>query len=481
MKITVLNGSPKLDKFSSTMTFIRYIQKVFPAHNFEIINVGILLTRMTISEQRYLKIIEEIKNSDGVIWAFPVYTMLVPAQLKRFIELIWERKVENVFKNKYSCVLSTSMNFFDHTAHNYMRSINEDLNMNYTGFHSVQMDFLLDPQKRRSWYLFIENFLYSIKNEVPVSKMYRPLRYSDFKYTPGENHSHVNNSEKKVTIVTDCDDPSSNLSKMIDQFTKAFTNQSNIEIINLNDVNIKGGCLGCIKCGFDNECVYKDEFVEFFREKIMNKPIMIYAAEIKDRYYSHKWKMYFDRMFHNGHTPSLQGTQFAHIVSGPLDQIANMRQIIYAQAECAQANLVDIVEDNIGDSKQIDILLNNLAVNLIRFSNKNYVATPTFLEVGGFKIFRDLIYGLGRTPFPSDYKYFKKNKMFDFPTKEKKWIALGRISSVVFKNKKIRNKFRNKLGEFMIFASEKFLKKMDVEEEMNNVINSEKLAGKIRH
>jgi hypothetical protein len=62
------------------------------------------------------------------------YYFLVSSQYKRFIELIWERKAEGFFKDKYTAVLSTSIHFFDHTAHNYMNAICDDLEMKYLGF-----------------------------------------------------------------------------------------------------------------------------------------------------------------------------------------------------------------------------------------------------------------------------------------------------------------------------------------------------------
>lgn len=466
MKIAVISGSPKHDKKSSTMAFIRYIQRMYPMHTFEILNIGMKLVRMKIADQAFMKIIDVIKNSDGVLWTFPVYTMLVPAQLKRFIELIGEKNIEDVFKNKYTAVLSTSLNFFDHTAHNYMQGICDDLSMKFVGFYSAHIDNLLDIKKRKNWYQFIENFFFNITNKIPTTKSYQPLIYSDFQYQPTIATPTVDNSSKKVTILTDVRDPSSNLNKMILQLKNSFLDQSKVEIINLYDVNIKGGCLGCIHCGFENKCIYKDDYVAFFREKIMNQPIMIYAAETTDRFYSHRWKLFFDRIFHNGHTPSLRGTQMGFLISGPLNQIPNLRQLITAQAECGQANLVDVITDESENSRLIDISIQNLASNLIRLSNMGYVAPPTFLEVGGFKIFRDLIYGLGRIPFPSDYKFFKDNDMFDFPAKDRKLMALGRISSIFFKSKKVREKFQKMIGEVMIYRPERMLAKLDVEKEL---------------
>jgi multimeric flavodoxin WrbA len=53
-----------------------------------------------------------------VLWAFPLYYLLVASQYKRFIELIFENNSTAAFKGKYAAVLTTSINFYDHTAHN---------------------------------------------------------------------------------------------------------------------------------------------------------------------------------------------------------------------------------------------------------------------------------------------------------------------------------------------------------------------------
>ncbi len=160
------------------------------------------------------------------------------------------------------------------------------------------------------------------------------------------------------------------------------------------------------------------------------------------------------------------------LISGPLNQIPNLRQLISAQAECGQANLVDVITDECENSTQIDTSIQTLAASLIRLSNMDYVAPPTFLEVGGFKVFRDLIYGIGRIPFPSDYKFFKDNDMFDFPAKDRKLMALGKVTSVLFKSKKMRDKFRKKIGEVMIYQPERMLRKLDVEKEKEFMIQA---------
>ena len=87
----------------------------------------------------------------------------------------------------------------------------------------------------------------------------------------------------------------------------------------------------------------------------------------------------------NTHTPSFTGKQLGFIISGPLGQIPNLRQIFEGYMEWQQANLVDIVTDEYGDSPQIDATLQFLP-GVYHLAEKNYIKPQTFLSVGGMKI-----------------------------------------------------------------------------------------------
>ena len=65
------------------------------------------------------------ERAELVIFAYPVYSFLVPSQLHRFIELMKERGVS--LKDKYVTQLSTSKHFFDVTAHRFMEENLHDL------------------------------------------------------------------------------------------------------------------------------------------------------------------------------------------------------------------------------------------------------------------------------------------------------------------------------------------------------------------
>jgi len=416
MKIAVLNGSPK-GELSITMQYVKFIQKSFPEHDLKIINISERIKKLENNKEYFKEIIEEINSSDGVIWAFPLYVFLVSSQYKRFIELITEEGMQNVFKNKYTSALTTSINFYDHTAHNYIHAVCDDLDMKYLGFYSADMMDLLDENERKRLTTFARNFFDDIKSNSPTTKSYLPLIQQEFKYEPSQLKGKINSQNKSVVIVSDSSDMDSNLSLMVDKFRSTLSDD--IKVYNLNDIDIKGGCLGCLECSYNNICVYqgKDGFVDFYN-KLKDYDVIIFAGSIIDRYLSSKWKQFFDRGFFYNHVPIFKGKQIGFILSGALNQNTNLKEILGGYCEWQHSNLVDFVTDEIGDSNVIDQKIETLARQVIRAAESNYIRPPTFLGVGGAKIFRDAIYGSMRFPFQADHKYYKKNGLYNFPQKD---------------------------------------------------------------
>ena len=456
MKIIVLNGSPK-GMTSVTMQYVHYIQKEFPQHELKFINISHRIKKIETDTRSFQEILDEVKGSDGVLWASPVYFFLVPSNYKRFIELIFERNVESVFADKYTACLTTSIHFFDHTAHNYIHAICDDLKMKFVGSFSADMGDLGKEVERERLGLFAGKFFEIIENKAPVSKSYFPVVQRDFDYLPGEARAAVDAAGKKVVVVTDAQDHQLNLIKMVERFADSFSGE--IEVINLREIDIKGSCLGCVQCAYDNQCVYKDkdEYIDFYNTKLKTADILIIAGTIQDRYLSSRWKMFFDRSFFNGHAPSLIGKQMGFIISGPLSQNPNLRQILEANAELQHANLAGLVTDEFGDSAQIDELLQDLAGNLVQFADSGYIRTPTFLGVGGRKLFRDEIWGRLRFPFRADYLLYKKLGVFDFPQKNYKMRVQIAIMSLLSKSPGFRKEVNKRMKNEMIKPLQKVL------------------------
>jgi multimeric flavodoxin WrbA len=417
MKIVVLNGSPK-GEISVTMQYVGFIQKKFPQHELKVLNIAQSGRQIESKAEIFQAIIEDIKEADGILWAFPLYVFLVHSQYKRFIELISERSAEAAFKGKPAAILTTSIHFYDHTAHNYMHGICDDLDMNFYASYSAEMYDLLKESERAKLLLFFQDFFEVIDRKAPASKVYPPLNVQASEYTPRTAVDPVDTCGRKIVIVTDEEEDHRNLKQMVQRVAAHFTGQA--EVINLHNVDIKGGCLGCIRCGYDNTCVYrgKDGFIDFYNGKLKTADILIFAGTIRDRYLSSLWKKFFDRGFFNTHTPTLMGKQIAFLVSGPLEQLANLRQIIEAYTEWQQANLVGIVTDEERDSQKIDDLLRELAIRSVKYVNAQYSRPTTFLGLGGRKIFRDEIWGELQFPFAADHQFYKNKGFYDFPQKD---------------------------------------------------------------
>ncbi len=461
MKITVLSGSPKGPN-SVTLQYVYFIQKKVPEHSFKIFHIGSQVRQIEKEEKVFQEIIEGVRTSDGVLWAFPLYYLLVPSQYKRFIELLWEREATAVFKDKYTAVLSTSIHFFDHTAHNYMRAICDDLEMKYLGSFSAEMYDLLRQKGRQQWLSFISEYLNGIQNRAPTSKAFPPLLRVNFHYVPTVSEKKVHTQGKQVVLLTDVKDSQISLRNMIERFKQSFAEE--VKLINLHEVDMKGGCLGCLQCGYDYQCAYgsQDRFVEFYTTHVKTADILIFAGAIRDRYLSSRWKMFFDRSFFNTHTPSLVGKQVGFILSGPLRQIPNLRQILEAYTEWQQANLVDIITDEDEDARLLDARLQQLAEKAIRLAEKSYIHPKTFLSVGGMKIFRDDIWGRLRFPFQADHQYYKKHRLYDFPHQKYKSRAINLMLILLTKIPSLRKEiYQKRIKSEMIRPFRNLLDRME--------------------
>jgi multimeric flavodoxin WrbA len=449
MRIAVLNGSPK-GATSVTMQYVRFIQKTFPEHDLNMVHVALRINKIERDGQALQEIVDQIRASDGVLWAFPLYILHVHANYKRFIELIWERGAQDAFQGKYAASLTTSIHFFDHTAHNYIHAICDDLGMKYVGAFSPEMRDLLSESGQAKTALFAQSFFAAIEDRAPTSRSYAPVIPRAFDYTPGLAPDPVDANGKRIVLLTDAQPDQVNLLRMIQRFRDSFSEE--IETINLHDLDIKGGCLGCLRCGYGYECAYlgKDGFIDFYNASLKTAGVLVFAGQIRDRYLSSTWKNFFDRSFFNTHTPSLVGKQFAFIVSGPLSQNANLRQILEAWVQFQRSNLTGFVTDEEGDSAHIDGLLQSLAKNLVWSAETGYIRPPTFLGVGGTKVFRDDIWGRLRTVFQADHRAYRQMGIYDFPHSDWRIRLLNSLTALLFKVPRFREEFARRIKSQMV-------------------------------
>lgn len=215
MKIAVINGSPK-GKFSVTLQTVFYLQKRYPEHEFCVLNAGQQIKAL---EKNFTKAKDLLESSDAVLFSYPVYTFLAPAQLHRFFELAKANGVD--VKDKYATQISTSKHFYDITAHKYVEENSLDMGMRYIRGLSADMEDLLAENGRADAEKFFERFLWSVKEGVYVSAPEKTVGYTQVSATV-KKVSSGKRPEKDVIILTDETNPESNLSVMIERFRNVF-------------------------------------------------------------------------------------------------------------------------------------------------------------------------------------------------------------------------------------------------------------------
>ena len=254
---------------------------------------------------------------------------------------------------------------------------------------------------------------------------------------------------KKTLVLTDARDPEANLARMTSRLLGAIG--GDVTVVNLNEIQIRGGCVGCLRCGLANECVYrdKDEIRETY-ERLKAADVVILAGTIRDRYLSARWKLFFDRGFYMNHVPMFRAKQVVWLVSGPLEQLANLRQILEGYMDCQSANLVGIVTDECAESPGLDRLLDDLAIRLARSAAVGYLAPGTFLGVAGRKLFRDEVWGNLRMVFQADHRYYRAHGLYDFPQRSLKTRVVEGSMTLLTRIPSFRREFQSQIKDQMI-------------------------------
>lgn len=409
MQISVLNGSPKGEK-SVTIQYVRFLELAQPDHTFIIHHIGKKISGIEKNPDEWKEICISVRDADLILWATPVYFQHVPAQYKRFVELLFERDATSLFTGKYAASISTSVHFFDHKVHEYLQGISEDLGMNWAGSFSAGMGDLLEEKNQRQLATFGEDILDACSKRRPVLRAYPPVSRATGYYTPGSVQNTVDTQGKQVLILHDSG-KGSNLEAMVSQMASSFSGE--VTTCHLDDIGMKGGCLGCVQCAFDNQCVYTDNFCSFWKNQVEPADIIVYAGTIRDRYLSAQWKQFFDRSFFLGHIPRFRGKQQILMVEGPLVQVPGLLENL--SCLLSGGNLIDIITDEPDESERIDALIRSAAERAVKFARSGFIRPPVFPSVAGRIILRDAVWGDLRPIFRADHRYYKSHGLYDFP------------------------------------------------------------------
>ena len=126
MKIVILNGSPKGD-ISVTMQDVAYLKKKFPEHIFETVNVAHEIKKIEKDPAYFAAILDRIRPGDLCTLGVPalLYAGLCPVQAVH--RAVFEHNAQEAFSGKDAAALTTSIHYFDQTAHAYIRAVSDDL------------------------------------------------------------------------------------------------------------------------------------------------------------------------------------------------------------------------------------------------------------------------------------------------------------------------------------------------------------------
>lgn len=455
MKILVLNGSPK-GKESVTMQSVKIMEMFSKNNDFVYYDVIKYVDKLdTELERENLK--KLINSSSAIIWAFPVYHLLVPGHLKKFIENIFDSSLRECFKGKYSLVFTTSINYYDVTAHKYMEEIISDLDSYLIDSLSHNMEAIFKESGRKEIENFIGNLEYAIENKMKFSNLSREVR--SVAVYEGKNIGEKLQMNGKVCLVGDIDE-SLSLINMVKEYTSYFDNVDVFDISKEKSINY---CLGCMKCARTQKCINeKRDGIRNIIDKIISEyDIIIFAGEIKDRYLTWRMKTLFDRTFVYNHIPIFKGKQLGFIISGELSKNQNLRNILEVYSQGGR-NLIGIVTDESEDKDTISNDIRTLSHLSRKYYENSYFRSENFYGVSGHKIFRDAVYSDLGTIFKYDYRYYKENGHFDYlSTLDKVKYSFRRM---FFKRKKVEEYMMNNMTSLMVSGHKKV-----VEEVLKNV------------
>lgn len=417
-KVVIVNASPK-GEYSLTLQYAKYLVTREPDVDWSIINVGEKLTDMEYDKAWFEESIALLEQCKAVIWATPVYTMLVPWQLIRFFDLVKEAGKQSIFKDKYATSVMSCFHYFDNLAEQWLYGTCEDLGMHWMEGFSVDNTDLLKAEFRSSMRFFMQEFHQATRERAPLIRRSNVLTATESPRFIPQVKSPAGEKKKDLhtILLTDEKNADGNLSAMIKVFLASYPNE--VEIVDINDFPYEGACQGCLRCELVGPCDRKDGFQEFYVNLVNSCDVLVHAMNIEGRYLKSIWKLFLDRTFSNGHRTSMMGKHTCYLVAGPLSQLPNVKEFLEGKDRVGKENSMGVISDECADSAYLQVLIEGLALRLDRATRAKYQKGVNFLGVGGMKIFRDLIYGM-RGVVRDDHRFYKQRKLYDFPQKNLK-------------------------------------------------------------
>ncbi len=449
MKVLVLNGSPAGEN-SITLQTVRYWEILSKDCEFTVLPVG---QRIRSMEKDFAPCRKALEEAELIVFCYPVYTFLVPAQLHRFVELMKESGLD--LSGKAATQITTSKHFYDVTAHRFIQENCEDMGLSFIRGLSADMEDLLNETGRkqaRDFFRFVRwSFKHRLTEAVPKKKEAAPAHLkADREHLP-----HPAKRDGKVVIVTDLSADGESigpLQSMTERFRAVLPYET--EVIDLAAFPFAGGCLGCFHCASSGKCIYKDGFDDFLRGHIQNADAIVYAFRVKDHSMGYRFKLYDDRQFCNGHRTVTMGKPVGYLIDGDLSREDNLRMLMEARSQVGGNFLAGTADNETDPDAAVDRMAAVLTYALVR----KYEEPANFFGVGGLKIFRDLIWQM-QGLMKEDHRFYKTHGFYDFPQKRKGRIAGMYLVGAMMNNPSLKKKMGGKMTEGMMLPYRKVLEK----------------------
>lgn len=412
MDILFVNGSPR-GRYSVTLQSCSYLEKCFPEHQFEHLNVGAGIGSF---ERDMSQAAAAFGRAELIIFAYPVYAFLVPSQLHRFIELMKESGMK--LDGKYVTQLTTSDHFFDHTAHRFIEENCRDMGMKIIRGLSAGSEDLLREQGQKEAEDFLRYAVFCVKNGLSEPGEALPPQALPAYEASAEP---VKKSDRfDILILADLREGNQSLRAMIKDFDAVSGYRT--RFVNLADFPFKGGCLGCRNCAVSGRCVYGDGFERFWQDEVRAADALVFAFSLRDHSMGSRFKMYDDRSFCGGLRGFVSGKPTGYICLGDMSREENLRDVLQARCQVSQSFFAGIAADR----ESIGQVASRLSYAL----EHGCAPSRSFYAEGGRKLLRDAVW-LRRGMMPEDYRYFKAGGLLDFPQRRRitrlKLLLLGAL------------------------------------------------------
>ena len=441
MNILIVNGSPR-GRFSVTLQTCLYLEKRFPGHSFEYLNAGAGIQSF---ERDMAPAAAAFSRAELVIFAYPVYTFLVPSQLHRFLELMKERRLD--VRGLCATQLTTSKHFFDVTAHRFVEENCRDMGMRVIRGLSADMEDLLTEKGQQEAERFLEYAVFCAENGIVDTETAQaaeePAPVYECALEPVKKQEGFD-----TVIIGDLREGDESLRAMIKDFDAVYPYRT--RFVNLADFPFKGGCLGCLNCAISGQCVYKDGFEKRLQDTVQKADAVIYAFRLQDHSMGSRFKMYDDRQFCNGHRTLAEGKPFGYLCLGDVKNERNLLTVLEARCSVEHSFLAGVASDTDG--------IRALSARTAWALEHGYTPPRTFYGVGGMKIFRDLVW-LMRGMMKADHKFYKEHGLYDFP--QKRWPRMLGMNflGAMLRSRRLRRLIGDRMNEGMLAPYKKVVEK----------------------